>query len=614
MNSEIESKRSFDQAISTGSLEMTQPIRVHHGLRLATLLYLAQLAAIFVLAFGVVSWRLSQAPDLFTDEILYTRVGTRVAGGGALAWDSGVPFMIHPPLYFLLEGAFLKLTGNPQGAVYNPGNIFNAVYHARLLNSIFAALTAVLLFAIGRRLHSTWLGLLLLALFILDPFGLRINRRAMLETLAGLLTLAGMSILFVNFLQDRPKISYSIWAGLIVGAALLTKELTFTTLLALALFGVWELLRKPSNSLANHNFTFALHAFLVTIVAGFTYLIYPFWALISGHWSDYFSEKFLGLKRLVGLVQITGWNRPGVSLSQFLLQRLTDYGSSYLLLALGGVATLLILLLGRNTRVGRLLGIWGLVLYPFYAFVALVGSGNDQFFYYLLVPGILLLGYAMTLPLPFKIWSPTNDRFQLHSAMQALRILAIVFLLFLILPYNLYRYWTSYIGGQDNGYYQLAQYINKHVPPTVPINASGDAIKFEYFLPQHPITNAGTSLEASTMGIHYFVVVPKDVLAHYGRITLDMAVWIQDHGEILFHTYGDSYGDIFLYRVDYRGGKNSAMAEQLAPGMNWPSIHPPQAGFVGSLIAMLFIWYVGVGGFGVWGFTKAQQKFAHLWR
>ncbi|MFQ5576184.1 MAG: hypothetical protein ACE5G8_04260 [Anaerolineae bacterium] len=68
---------------------------------------------VFGLAFTAVGWRLNLAPDVFTDEILYTRAGLRVAGEGALVWDNAEPLFVHPPLYFVLAGRFVRLTAAP---------------------------------------------------------------------------------------------------------------------------------------------------------------------------------------------------------------------------------------------------------------------------------------------------------------------------------------------------------------------------------------------------------------------------------------------------------------------------------------------------------------------
>jgi 4-amino-4-deoxy-L-arabinose transferase-like glycosyltransferase len=550
---------------------------------------------VFGLGFGAVVWRIDQAPDVFTDEILYTRLGMRAAGEGTLIWDSGRPIFVHPPLYFLAEGAYLALIGDPNSSLYVPGDIFASVYHARTFNAILAGLTAVVLYMLGIRLRGAGLGALLVALFLLDPFGVRINRRAMIETMAALLALSGMFVLLTSKQDDRRPLVRAIGAGLLLGAGLLTKDLVFATILAVLAFGWWELWRKGTSAL-RQNPAAMMAPFLAAGIASLSYVPVPLWAHATGYWERYVRVKSLALQRLIGLVHTSGWNRPGVSLADLLTQRLADYGSSYFLLALGGGAIVVILVLGRRERVGRLLGVWGLALYPLFVFVALFGSGNDQFFYYLLLPAIILIGYALALSLAHaSLQTVAGKRWRLVAKI----ILAV--LLISVLPYNVFRWWTAYGVGQDNGYRQLAARVRENVPAGESINASGDAIKFRYFFPNHPITDAGTPDEAQEEGVKYFVLAPKDVRAKYGRITPELADWITTAGVQRFATSGDSYGDIFFYDLGYSGdavhrgdtGKRIAGSSGEPGTSSAPfsrTFPPAETGYVGGLLVYLALW------------------------
>ena len=566
---------------------------------------------IFVLAFGAVAWRLNQTPDVFSDEIVYVRAGIRVATQGAMVWDSGIPIYIHPPLYFLAEAVFLRLVASPVLAVHGIGNIFTEVYQTRYLNAILAGVTAVALYLIGRRLRGNKLALLLVALFIIDPFGVRINRRAMIETMAMLLTLIGMAIFLTERLRSDGRFSpaLSILSGFVLGAAVLTKELAFTAVLTVLMFGLWEYGRTRRISACAP----ALVAVGVSIL---TYGVYWFWvlgtsiaALMAQHggtlsytvlarWivgsetsSGFLGVKFYALQRLIGVAK-SGWNRPGVSLGDFLIPRLIDYGSSYLLLALGGAATVWLLLFHRHDRVGRLLGLWGLVTYLFYAFVAAIGAGHDQFYYYLLVPAILLIGYTLVV-LPegaarylFHLRStrrrlPTANRW-IHLG----RNMALVYLLCFVLTFDVVHWWLSYGIGQDNGYYQLAAFVQANLKPGDLLNASGDALKFQYFLPDQRIATAGTPAQAEQAGIHYFVLAPKDVQDRYGNVTPALAAWITTYGQRLFSVYGDSYGEISLYRVEYAGSSPSTYEPSPV------TVQPPRGGYIMSFVVAFVLWMV----------------------
>jgi hypothetical protein len=508
-------------------------------------------------------------------------------------WDYGDSLLIHPPVYFTLLGATLRISGQPLIPLA-AGDIFAQVYAARWLNVLIASLTAALLFSIGRRLRGDWLGLALAAVFVFDPFGLRINRRAMLETLAGFLMLASVAVLLMAPERRRISAARGLIAGLLLGLALLTKELIFPILIALALFGGWEWLRQPRSEerLAFVNTTPA--AILITLATALlTYLIYPLWTATGGNFFEYWEEKQLGLMRMAGLVQITGWNRPGVSFLNFFLGRLRDYGTSYLLLGLGGLALVGLIVWARRWRSARLLIAWGLVIYPFFAFLTTAGSGNDQFFYFLLLPAVLLIAAALGSLPPIKQIS----RFSVRYAWPEVSRAALPFspagsaaltglILLALLPINLVQWSVKYGLGTDDAYARMQAMVAK-LPATAPLNASGDLIKFQYFFPGRPIGAAATPEEAQEAGIHYFIIAPKDIRSRYGRITPELAEWVDQNGVLLFQASGDSYGDLLLYQVDYPAQPTTSEGRRL---ISVRSFQPPERGWMGGFIALLSIW------------------------
>ncbi|MDQ4099459.1 MAG: glycosyltransferase family 39 protein, partial [Chloroflexota bacterium] len=192
----------------------------------------------WVVAFGiglvtlfVHGYRLSAAPDMLSDELLYLLVSRNVARGAGLLADSGY-FFWHPPLYVLTEGAFVKVAG------LLDHDVLTALYSVRWLNVVFSALTSGLLVLFGYRLHSFKAGLLMAGLFLFDPYVQRINRRAMMETLGLLLSLLALYVFFAR--QARPTGWQQIGAGACFGLAVLTKELLAFQLLALIAFGAWS--------------------------------------------------------------------------------------------------------------------------------------------------------------------------------------------------------------------------------------------------------------------------------------------------------------------------------------------------------------------------------------
>jgi hypothetical protein len=571
--------------------------------------------AIFFVITAATSYRIDLAPDIFTDEIIYSRLAVRVSGENALVWDSGQPFLVHPPLYFSLQGWFTSIFGASTTPIYAAGDIFSVVIQARLWNAYLAGLTGVFLYLLGKRLHGRKMGIVMAVIYAFDPFGLRINRRAMLETLAGLFNLAGI-LVFLTALERfvPPDLNKQYWkkiipqltrfipAGLLLGAALLSKELTFTTLVTLGLFGVWEYIRaiyvhpgKKQPILWVKSLQMLVPEIIVASLAYVSYSIYPLWVWLDGNWPAFSYEKSLGFKRLIGLVHLSGWNRPGLSIVDFLVERFQDYGSSYLLLTLGGASIVGLVVWGRTRMSGRFLIVWGAIMYTFYAFIAFAGSGNDQFFYFLLLPAIVLTVYAI-MTSPQIVTELRNSRFarQKWAVFGAEWVswggkFGIPILLIVILPYNLFHWWVSYGSGIDNGYRQFTNFVNANLPPGEAINASGDPIKFYYFLPDYEVYAEPTPEEAIKSGIHYFALAPKDVLFRYGKIQPELSEWIQQNGQKLFSFSGSSYGDIYLYRVDYpvEQGRKSDLT---AGGRHWRSFNPARSGMMDFFNITIFIW------------------------
>jgi 4-amino-4-deoxy-L-arabinose transferase-like glycosyltransferase len=583
-------------------LKILEPSRMRRRLKIGSVY--AQLTAgflIFALAFGAVAWRLERTPDIFTDEILYSRLAIRVAGEGALVWDTGRPVVIHPPLFFLVQGVYRSLVPGPPAPLYAPGDIFATVYHARSLNAVLAGLTATLLFWLGRHLRGLWLGVLLVLLFVIDPFGIRINRRAMIETLAVLLSLSGMALLLAGYRDGRLSRPRAIGAGLLMGAGLLTKDLAFTTPLAVMVFAVWEMRRRGAG-LRCIGAPTLLAPFLAGGIALLSYALVLLWALAIGHWERFAAVKVLSIQRLLGLVHTSGWNRPDVSLIDFLTQRLVDYGTSYLILALGGVATVVLLVFGREKPAGRLLAAWGLVLYPVFAAVALFGSGNDQFFYFLLLPAMILFGYGLTLFL-----EQAETRWQKPVNWSLAKRGVVIAVVLVVLPFNIVLWWYTYGVGVDDGYRQLSSYVDSSVPSGIPINASGDDLKFRYFFPDHPIARASTPQEARDEGVQYFVLSPKDVWAHYGRVTPELADWIVTRGERRFSTVGNSYGEIYLYSVD-SGAEQTTSGVPVTENASFArSYAPAETGFIGVFLLSSGVWYGGWIALALWLYLDQRK-------
>jgi hypothetical protein len=230
----------------------------------------------------------------------------------------------------------------------------------------------------------------------------------------------------------------------------------------------------------------------------------------------------------------------------------------------------------------------------------------------LLVPAILIIGYTLiVLPEDIVLFLSKYCLTRPLALRADRRIrrghsLVMLCLLCFIIPFDLTRWWLSYGVGTDNAYQQLAVYAESHLPADASLNASGDVFKFEYFFPTRSISTANTPQNAESQDIHYFVVVPKDVLLHYGNITPDFAEWVVTHGQLLFTAYGSSYGEVSLYRVDYASNTQPPYASE----RHFP---PADGEYVSGLLTELALWGLIVTGLVVGlGWRKTRRSFVHV--
>ena len=177
-----------------------------------------------VVAFLVAGDNLSGSPDTLYDESVYTLAAQNIAARGELTWGT-TPVFVHPPLFFVLQSAWLMLRGQVDA------DLFSAIDSARLLTITFGAINVFLTLAIAGELmrgasrshRLVLLGLIgLLAAF--DPVLLRYSRIAMIESVA--LT-AGLATIYVAWrYRESTRLLPLVLIGVLTGIALLTKEVS----------------------------------------------------------------------------------------------------------------------------------------------------------------------------------------------------------------------------------------------------------------------------------------------------------------------------------------------------------------------------------------------------
>lgn len=526
-------------------------------------MYLLVLLGVLLSVGLVTSWRINYAPDIFGDEYLYYLASTNVTKFNQLTWDTS-PIFVHPPGFFVGSALFLKALG-----INEATNLFDGIYQARLFNCVVAGFTAALLFHLGRHLGGYLTATLVWLLFMFDPFIIRINRRNMIETLAEGLLVAALCYFYLR--RNRFGLGSQLIAGLLFGAALLTKELTIFGYLTLPLYAIlrrdgklfWAVLR-------------------VGLVAACCWSLFPLWAWLIGQWDYFLDVKTYTLRRFLGQVQITGWRRSGVSFVDALKVNLQYYATSYLLIvAAAGVlavlgwealtntgrywlARLRQLKTKRGTpapgasetalpakpRTGEaqtFVVAWGAALYGYMGFSVVQGALNDQFFYFLLVPVLLLVAYGGNLALNWALAA------RHHSRRAGWLGAGVALLLGGTLLFNLYSWQTLFGTSQDNSLAQLAGHIRQQVPPGSKINSlfEKNESTLQGMLPGYEVVSLRDPAQIQLQNVRYNILSTKQLWGKWGNMTDQYFNWVKQNGTTRFSVHGQTFWEVSLHYVNF---------------------------------------------------------------
>jgi hypothetical protein len=297
------------------------------------------------------------------------------------------------------------------------------------------------------------------------------------------------------------------------------------------------------------------------VLAGLAlWLLFPLWAVQLGLASEFFDVKFATLQRLLGFIQITGWNRPDVSFLSGIIGQAGQYASSYLLLA-GGAAALLWLLLHRVSESARWLLAWLIASYSFGAYTVLLGTLNEQFFVYVvpaaLVGTVLVIDASVARRREAREaravaagrTSGTTYRSVRSVPRSARRSATVAILPVLALLAFAVSSWARFYVPDNNALFRSAAFVRANLPACSAINVTGDPDKFIHLLPGYTMTYFGTGPGAVSHGVHLFFVSDKDAALRYGNASPGLVDWVRAHGTRLTRFPSSTYRGLELWRV-----------------------------------------------------------------
>jgi hypothetical protein len=250
-------------------------------------------------------------------------------------------------------------------------------------------------------------------------------------------------------------------------------------------------------------------------------------------------QQSVGFLRLIGRLQLTGFNRPGAP--SFLATAVADLpglGPSYALMGVGVLAIggLLAWPSPQAWARDRVLGMWcagGSALVVFA--VLFHGTLEEQMFYYLLLPSVVATA-AM---------APRAARYLARRSGPKLAWVPVAVILVLMTAGG--AAWYHVHSSPDNGYQRTTQWLAVHV-------AKGTTVSVTDELNQFLIRNYNTGRwvtgpELIQHHVRYVVISSKEVGQGYAFATTRFAEWLADHGHLVYQFVEQSYGRIAVYSL-----------------------------------------------------------------
>ncbi len=486
--------------------------------------------------------------DVFIDEITYSTIGQSIALGHGVSLF-GVPFFLHPPLFFYLEAGALELFGGAHDAP------INLVLALRPLDCGLSAIECGLVMLLTARLANRTAAVLAGVYFACDPFLQLWDGRVLLETPAMTLAVLGwLALAAVAQREDarataagspatEPGAGWSsgertlvVLGGLCFGASLLAKEtyafVGVAPLLAMAVLG----------SPVRRRVTLTMAALAVGC-----YAVYLLVIVAEGHWPGFYNQQLAGVLRAVGTKQISGFNQKGhAGFSSRAGADLSLYGVTYVvILAIGLAAAAGVLTWLRTARNGRTLtrqrrlaialGAGG-VGYVTYA----VGFGafETQIFYMSIIAGLPVLA-TETMAGVRWLASPRLRR----ACIVAGAVLAGLGLV-LELATNV-RIRTS----RDSDLPELVAYVEHHVAYPSLVDSTDGVTQFvlQGVRIDGPRTVAGVERDKPD----YIVIAQGLVDQGYVVLGPGFEQWLHRHAHVVFSADGRTVGRLLLYQTRY---------------------------------------------------------------
>jgi hypothetical protein len=391
-------------------------------------------------------------------------------------------------------------------------------------------------------------------IFCFDPYVQRINRRSMLETVAMMFVVLSI-YLYLRWIHTDKRWGWrALLVGIALGLATLTKEVMFFGALILIVFAVLFYRRQLARAL------------VATLTALSVYGIYPVWMVLNGYGADYLGMKDRQFERFFGrlieqqAVANTGPPTGGkVSLLENLTTTLGPYVISYATIA--AAVLVMALIFGRSWLFTRrniaaedkLMAVWAATSYIVIGISLVFGRGSDQFFYYIIIPAIVLVGRVITSTAKLFAWlwqgdwrnnEPQVD--PLFDPSYAVHV-CVLWLLLCGFTWNFDTYTKLFALEPDNSYAAMYRYVTSTVPPGSTLVVGNDLAN--YVFTNYKVRFYRTQQEIEENHVRYIILSSKERWGQYNKITPELYDWVTSHSQLRFQQYGVTFWDLGLYEM-----------------------------------------------------------------
>ncbi|WP_229785239.1 ArnT family glycosyltransferase [Paenarthrobacter histidinolovorans] len=470
------------------------------------------LLALLALLFRV--YGVQQANDVFIDEVTYAEMARQMADG-QLPSILGSPFFLHPPGSFALNAVFIRLFGLT-------GTSMDLALQLRWVNAVLGVLTVVVCVVVVRRLVGLAPAVFAGAILASDPFVLRMDGRLMMETPAGLAVLTGWLIVLQALGQSpgRRRVLLEVAGGLVFGLALVTKDMTvmFTVVPMLAAV-LWRRSLQPLT---------AVRVIACTLVP---YLVYLSVITSAGLLPDFVDQKAVGVLRITGAMQMTGFNSvTGTDLVGRLVELSDRFGTSYILLALSVVSGALAAT--SRVHIRRVVGLYSLISGLVGTYSVLFGAAEEQFGYCVVLAAVVSTPVAALMVLERRY----SARRLLVSAAGLMTVVSLA----LGLQARL---------AVDDGLLRARDFLTTRLPPDSKVGLT--TVTGEFALLPHESWEVAPSLKSlRAKGAEYVLTQGRQLREGYGFAAPELMEWLQANAEPVYSFTGATSGDTVVWRLD----------------------------------------------------------------